>query len=208
MKKIITIFTTAILFTMSTQAVFAEEPVFAADEHCLAYYTTKTMFFFADVEVIGKSCEVTAEMHWNASGQQAQVEVSVPASSLKSGIDLRDEDMPEILKADLTPNIRFVSEWLGKSVLLKMLDNQQSEVSGDLEVAGGKFPVKFALIFTKQPGYVLIEGRYKTIFSALKIVVPAVVGGLIADPHDDLELLVHLRSDKISGVEKETIKNE
>ena len=89
-----------------------------------------------------------------------------------------------------------------------MLDNQQSEVSGNLEVAGGKFPVKFALILTKQPGYVLIEGRYKTTFTALKIVVPTVVGGLIADPHDDLELLVHLRSDKISGAEKATIKNK
>ena len=52
-KKFIKILTTSILFTMSTQAVFAEEPVFAAEEHCLAYYTTKTMFFFADVEVIG-----------------------------------------------------------------------------------------------------------------------------------------------------------
>ena len=94
MKGIITIFTTALLFTMSTQSVFADEPVFAAEEHCLAYYTTKTMFFFADVEVIGKSCEVTAEMHWNASGEQAQVVVNVSASSLKSGINLRDEDMP------------------------------------------------------------------------------------------------------------------
>ena len=111
---------------MSTQSVFAQKPIFAAEEHCLAYYTTKTMFFFADVDVIGKSCEVMVEIHWNDTGQKAQVEVSVPASSLKSGIDKRDQNIPEILKLDLTQNIRFVSEWLGKSVLLKILNKQQS----------------------------------------------------------------------------------
>ena len=60
----------------------------------------------------------------------------------------------------------------------------------------------------KQPGYFLIEGRYKTTFSSLKIVVSTVVGDLIADPHGDLDLLVHLRSDRIPGADKVTIKNE
>jgi len=34
--------------------------------------------------------------------------------TLDSGNALRDGDILEILKADLTPNIRFVSEWLEK----------------------------------------------------------------------------------------------
>ena len=51
------------MLTLGSQAAFAEENVFVQDEHCLAYKTEKTMFFlFAGVGVIGKSCEVKAEM--------------------------------------------------------------------------------------------------------------------------------------------------
>jgi polyisoprenoid-binding protein YceI len=155
--------------------------------------------------VIGKSCDVTAEMNWEESGEKAQVEVSVPVKTLDSGNPLRDGDIPEILKADLTPNIRFVSEWLEKSAWDKMMEGQLPEVSGNLEVAGGIFPVKFALSFSKQAGFLLVEGQLKTTFSALNVDVPLVVGGLIADPQDELELQLHLRLDKIAGAEK--IKN-
>ena len=107
MKKLFVIITTGILLLLNSTLVFPEEPVFAPEEHCLAYKTVKTMLFFADVDVIGKSCNVTAEMHWEKSGEKAQVKVSVPVKTLDSGNALRDGDIPEILKADLTPNIRF-----------------------------------------------------------------------------------------------------
>jgi len=205
MKKLFVIITTGILLLLNSPLVFPEEPVFAPEEHCLAYKTVKTMFFFADVDVIGKSCNVTAEMHWEESGEKAQVEVSVPVKTLDSGNPFRDGDIPEILKADLTPNIRFVSVWLEKSAWDKMMEGQLPEVSGNLEVAGGIFPVKFALSFSKQAGFLLVEGQLKTTFSALNVDVPLVAGGLIADPQDELELQLHLRLDKIAGAEK--IKN-
>ena len=65
--------------------------------------------------------------------------------------------------------------------------------------------MKFALSFSKQAGFLLVEGQLKTTFSALNLDVPLVVGGLIADPQDELELRLHLRLDKIAGTEK--IKN-
>ena len=164
MKKLFVIITTGILLLQNSPLVFPEEPVFAPEEHCLAYKTVKTMFFFVDVDVIGKSCNVTAEMLWEESGEKAQVEVSVPVKTLDSGNALRDGDIPEILKADLTPNIRFVSEWLEKSAWDKMMEGQLPEVSGNLEVAGGIFPVKFALSFSKQAGFLLVEGQLKTTF--------------------------------------------
>jgi len=85
MKKLFVIITTGILLLLNSPLVFPEEHVFALEEHCLAYKTVKTMFFFADVDVIGKSCDVTAEMHWEESGEKAQVEVSVPVKTLDSG---------------------------------------------------------------------------------------------------------------------------
>jgi len=86
-----------------------------------------------------------------------------------------------------------------------MMKGQLPEVSGNLEVAGGIFPVKFALSFSKQAGFLLVEGQLKTTFLALNVDVPLVAGGLIADPQDELNLQLHLRLDKIAGAEK--IKN-
>jgi polyisoprenoid-binding protein YceI len=166
------------------------------------------MFFFEGVEVIGKSCEVKAKILWQDSTEQAQVEVSVPVTSLDSANSFRDEQMPEILKAELTPNIRFISTWLSRTYMQKILEEQNTEVSGILEVAGNTFPVKFTLNFTDQGGFFLIEGKLITSFSNLKIKVPSAgPGGLLADTRDYLELLVHLQSGKISGAEKIALRN-
>jgi len=208
MKKIINVLLMVILLTFGSQAAFAEEDVFALDEHCLAYKTEKSMFFFAGIEVIGKSCDVQAEIHWQDSEEQAQVEVSVPVSSFDSGNSLRDGDIPEILRGELTPDIRFTSTWLSRTDMQKMFKNGNAEVSGMLEVAGNTFPVKFTLTFRDQGRYFLIAGKLITSFSGLKVEVPTVgPGGMIAEPSDYLELLVHLRSDKISGTEKIAVLN-
>ena len=166
------------------------------------------MFFFDGVEVIGKSCEVKAEIRWQDSTEQAQVEVSVPVTSLDSANSLRDGDIPEILRGELTPDIRFTSTWLSRTDMQKMFKNGNAEVSGMLEVAGNTFPVKFTLTFRDQGRYFLIAGKLITSFSGLKVEVPTVgPGGMIAEPSDYLELLVHLRSDKISGTEKIAVLN-
>ena len=210
MKKLITIFITSILLTLSPHSAFAEERIFIPEEHCLAYKTEKTVFFFFDeIEVIGKSCEVTAKMRWNDSGEQAQVEVRVPVTSFDSGNFVRDSDISGILRAELTPNIRFISNWLSRTDLQKMLKNQTTEVSGNLEVAGNTFPVKFPLNSNVQGKFFLIESQLITSFSALKVEVPTVgPGGMLAEPGDYLELLVHLRSDKFTGIEKVITQNE
>ena len=210
MGKFITIFIMPILLTMSAYFVFAGEPVFSPEEHCLAYKTEKTVFFFFDeVEVIGKSCEVTAKILWNDSEKQAQVEVRVPVTSLDSGNSFRDNDISGILRAELIPNILFISNWLSRADLQKMLEKQTIEVSGDLEVAGNTFPVKFPLNFNVLDDFILIESQLITSFSALKVEVPTVgLGGILAEPGDNLELLVHLRSDKFFGIEKVTTQNE
>jgi polyisoprenoid-binding protein YceI len=208
MNKIINVLLTVILLTIGSQISFAEEIVFAPGEHCLAYKTEKSIFFFEGVEVIGKSCEVKAKIRWQDSTEQAQVVVSVPVTSLDSANSFRDEHMPEILKAELTPNIRFISTWLSRKDMQKILEEQNAEVSGILEVAGNTFPVKFTLNFTDQGGFFLIEGKLITSFTDLKIEVPtAGLGGLLADTRDYLELLVHLQSDKISGAEKIALRN-
>ena len=110
----------------------------------------KLSFFYKGVEVIGKSCAVKVEIRWKDYTEQAQVEVCIPVKSLDSEKSFRDEHIPEILKAELTPNIRFISTWLSRSDTQKILEEQKTEVPGILEVAGNTFPVKFTLNFMDQ----------------------------------------------------------
>ena len=73
-----------------------------------------------------------AEIRWQVSIEQAQVEVSIQVTSFDSGNCLRDGDIPEIFKAELTPNIRFISTWLSRTDMQNILEEQNAEVSGIL----------------------------------------------------------------------------
>jgi hypothetical protein len=72
---------------------------------------------------------VKAEIRWKVSIEQAQVEVSIQVTSFDSGNSFRDGDIPEILKAELTPNIRFISTWLSRTDMQNILEEQTAEVS-------------------------------------------------------------------------------
>jgi len=54
MKKIIIVLLSAIMLTLGSQAAFAEENVFAPDEHCLAYKTEKPCSFLQVSESLVK----------------------------------------------------------------------------------------------------------------------------------------------------------
>ena len=136
------------------------------------------------------------------------MELIVEVISLDSVNSFREENIPEILKVELTPNIRFILTWLSSTDMQKILEKKNVEVSRILEVAGNTFPIKFTLNFTDQGVFFLIEGKLITSFSDLRIEEPdAGPSGLLADTRDYLELLVHLQSDKISGAEKIALRN-
>ena len=83
----------------------AQGSVFKSDDHCLAYRTPKKMFFFTNVIVIGKSCEVQARAE--NKEQQSRFIVSVPVVSFDSDNGFRDGQVQEILKAEQHPELRF-----------------------------------------------------------------------------------------------------
>ncbi len=194
-----------ILLSLNVQSVLAAEPVFSADEHCLAYRTSKKMFFFADVEVVGKSCDFSVLMQWSETPRQARVQVRVPVSSLDSDNSLRDESVIEILDAERFPEIIFVSEWMTEKSWQEKLSSGKGTVFGTLDVGGKPHPVNFSVVFSDQPGYISIRARLKTTFSAFDLEVPTIrPGGMLADISEDLELLAGLRSDRIDGPGKIT----
>ena len=201
MKNLINIFSVSILMLVAAQSSFADEPVFAPEDHCLAYKAEKVMFFLADVDVIGKSCDVQSAINWD--GSKGQIQVSVPVTSFDSDSGDRDEEVAIILKQELTPSITFTSEWLEQDALQNMLQSSNTKVAGNLEVAGNQFPVTFDMKFSKQADFYLVEGQLVSSFTFFKVEVPTVgPGGLISESKDYVELLVHLRSDKITGADR------
>ncbi|MAE17114.1 MAG: hypothetical protein CL911_06710 [Deltaproteobacteria bacterium] len=175
------------------------EEVFRQEDHCLAYRTEKTMFFFVNVEVVGKTCEIKSRVE--KEGEQVQFEVSFPIRSLDSGNGFRDGDVAEILSVETHPDLRFVSTSLTLEQVRKVLKQGATELPGVLEFAGQPHPVRFPIELSRQSGAWVVTGKLVTSFTGLGLELPTVAGGVVADARDVLELLVHLRFDQVRGLE-------
>ncbi len=182
---------------LQTSAAGAQEALFAPDDHCLAYRTHKEMFLMADVEVIGKSCDVSARME--ADGNRVRFTVTAPVASFDSDSSMRDSSVQEILKADQYPDLVFISRWVPREEVKAVQQGGAFRLEGELEIGGVPHLMAFALQVKPAQGYAVITGEQDTSFSLLQIVVPPVAGGVIAEPADDLAILLHLRTDQVNG---------
>ena len=180
-----------------TQHLEAEE-IFQQGEHCLAYKTEETFLLFIDSDVVGKTCEISARLE--SEGEHTRYVVSFPIRSLDSGVDMRDKDVIEILSAESHPIIRFVSDFVTGEQVIKALIQGTTKLSGVLEVGGKPYNVMFPLKLSEHSGVWLVTGKLVTSLSKLGLELPSVLGGVVADTHDYLELMVHLRLDRVHGL--------
>ena len=182
---------------LRTQHLEAEE-IFQQGEHCLAYKTEETILLFIDSDVVGKTCEISARLE--SEGEHTRYVVSFPIRSLDSGVDMRDKDVIEILSAESHPIIRFVSDFVTEEQVVEALIQGTTMLSGVLEVGGKPYKVLFPLKLSEHSGVWLVTGKLVTSFSKFGLELPAVLGGVVADTRDYLELLVHFRLDRIHGL--------
>ena len=182
---------------LGTQHLEAVE-IFQQGDHCLAYQTEETILLFIDSVVVGKTCEISARL--KREGENTRLDVSFPIRSLDSGVGMRDDDVMEILSVESHPDIRFVSDFLSEKQVDAALTQGKTNLTGILEVAGKSYKVQFPLKFSKQSGTWLVTGKLVTSFSEFGLKLPAVLGGVVADTRDYLELLVHLRFDAVQGL--------
>ena len=182
---------------LGTQHLEAEE-IFQQEDHCLAYQTEETILMFIDSVVIGKTCEVSARL--DREGENTRFVVNFPISSLDSGIGMRDEDVSEILSVESQPEIRFVSDFLPWEQISLAFTNGTTKLAGVLEVAGKSYKVLFPLKLSKQSEEWLVTGKLVTSFTEFGLELPSVLGGVVGDTRDYLELLVHLRFKMVQGL--------
>jgi len=174
------------------------EEIFQQGDHCLAYKAKETILLFVDSDVIGKTCEISARLE--SEGGNTRYVVSFPIRSLDSGVDMRDKDVIEILSAESHPIIRFVSDFVTGEQVVEALIQGTTTLSGVLEVGGKPYKVLFPLKLSEHSGVWLVTGKLVTSFSEFGLELPAVLGGVVADTRDYLELLLHLRIDRIHGL--------
>ena len=182
---------------LRTQHLEAEE-IFQQGEHCLAYKTEETILLFIDSDVLGKTCEITARLE--SEGEHTRYVISFPIRSLDSGVDMRDEDVIEILSVESHPIIRFVSDFVTGEQVVEALIQGTTMLSGVLEVGGKPYKVLFPLKLSDHSGVWLVTGKLVTSLSKFGLELPAVLGGVVGKVLDHLELLVHLRLDQVHGL--------
>ena len=174
------------------------EEIFQQGDHCLAYQTEETILLVFDLVVVGKTCEISARV--KREGENTRFVVSFPIRSLDSGIGMRDEDVSEILSVESQPEILFVSDFFTWKQIKSALTNGTTKLAGVLEVAGKSYKVLFPLKLSKESGEWLVTGKLVTSFTEFGLELPSVLGGVVADTRDYLELLVHLRFKMVQGL--------
>jgi polyisoprenoid-binding protein YceI len=191
----------ALVFFATSAIADRDEEIFEPGDHCVAYRTVKDILFAVDAEIIGRSCQVTASLVTAGAGSGPQVVVTVPVKSLKSGNFLRNKAVADLLGSGTQPDLRFTSNPIDVDALRGDITRQSFHLSGTLTLGGKDFPLEFPLEIFEHEGRHYVKSRLSTTFEAFEIEVPTVAGGLIARPHEGLEIVVHLELERVDGLE-------
>jgi polyisoprenoid-binding protein YceI len=192
----------AAISVIAGAATAAAQERFAPSDHCLAYRATKRVALVRTVEVVGRNCEPRAWVRWTAAGE-ANIEVDAAVRGFRSGNGRRDRHVAEILDADRHPEVRFRAGPLSEPQVRRLLAGEAVRVDGTLEMGGRSRAVTFSLRTVREAEHATIRAEAQTSFSALGIEVPKVgPGGFVADAHDAVMLLAHLRLDRVEGADR------
>lgn len=146
-----------------------------AEQTCVAYKTTKGMFYVSEVDVLGIQCNVPIKK------SNSTIQVSIPVDKFNSGNSKRDSEVALILGDTEMIPLRFEAS----------IPKEANPDSIPATLAGKLFiknkPNDIILNLTKEQG--VIRFSIQTKFSTLGLKVESVgPGGLIAKPMDDLYL--------------------
>lgn len=146
-----------------------------SDTPCVAYQTTKGMFYVSNVDVVGINCSVTLAKTNN------NIQVTIPVAKFDSGNSKRDSEVAVIIGGANLAALRF------EAMLPVNLKKNEipPTINGKLFIKGKENIVTLNLSQSSSS----IRFKVITKFSTLGVKVnPVGPGGLIAEPQDDLIL--------------------
>jgi polyisoprenoid-binding protein YceI len=175
------------------------DEVFQGADHCVAYHTNKRLFLIRSVQVVGKNCDITAEVI-PEPGNRYHVEVTIPVWSFESGEIERDRDVAKILKADRYKTITYVSASMSLEEWQQRIEQETFALEGQLTILDKPHPVQSQIRLSKTEGQGLsIEGVIPTEFKKMDLEPPKLWGGVGARVSEELNLIFKIQSEKTLG---------
>ena len=168
--------------------------------HCVAYKVEKVMFLVSSSAVIGKNCDISAQVLPEVGGLY-HIEVNIPIRSFSSGDEGLDQDVQEILRgkerAELTfrSGAKFAEQWR------ELFKSGEFDMEGELMIGAKAYPLKIKTHYIEKDDGAAVEGVAKVLFKDFGIKPPKVVGGLVTKTKPDLELHFHLLTQRILGAD-------
>ena len=177
-----------------------ESSLFSSGEHCVAYKTVKRLALIKKVDVVGKNCNVSAQMLPDVGGVY-EFELLIPISDFESGEMERDRDVRKLLKMEQQAQLIFRSEKYSKQQWQHLLKKKKKWVKGRLNIGGQDFAVRVQVAVEHlDPKKMEVDGVLMTRFDHFNIKPPKLIGGLAAKVDEALELHFHLLGSKTLGL--------
>lgn len=192
-----------------TAAVGASTPssLFEVGSHCVAYKVKKTTFFVSSGEVVGKNCDVSAQVLPEVGGLY-HIEVNVPIRGFTSGESDRDKDVAKILKSEERPDLTFKSKAMSADQWRELFNKSNFELDGELSVGVKDYPIKISMRYIDKSEEAEVDGTGRIRFQDLNLKPPTVGGGIFVKTKSEIELHFHLQSRRILGADSIRLKKE
>lgn len=172
--------------------------VLEAGRQCVAYRIAKQLLLVSRVKVVGKSCEVAAQVIPEVD-DKLHIEISFPISSLKSGEDKRDLDVADLLQMKTEPELLYVSESFPVKVWRELAAKGAFSIAGKLRIGTSWTPLNADLVVVQGNEGKEIDGVARTTLKDVGIKPPKLGLGLFATVKNDLELHFHLLGSRVLG---------
>lgn len=166
----------------------------------MAYKAEKVMFFLSSSEVVGKNCDVSAQVLPEIGGLY-HIEVNIPVRSFNSGDSERDHDVMKILKADERPELTFRTKAMTAEEWKKLFAKSDFDIEGELMIGKKSFPLKIRSKYIVKDDNAEVDGHARVRYADFDITPPTVVGGVVAKAKPEFELHFHLQSQRILGAD-------
>lgn len=175
--------------------------------HCVAYRVTKTSFLISKSAVVGKNCDVSAQVLPEVGGLY-HIEVNVPIRGFNSGDQERDADVMKILRINERADLTFKTKPMKAEDWRGLFEQPVFEIDGELSIGTREYPVKLTLRYRESEREAEVDGFGKVTFKDLGLKPPAVAGGFLVKAKEDIELHFRLQGRRILGADSIRLEKE